>query len=39
MGVEIYAKIMVTLSDSQGRHSETICGDFYNKEMAAALEV
>ena len=30
---------MITLSESDGRHSETICGDCYNEEMAEALEV
>lgn len=30
---------MVTLSESEGRHYETICGDCYNVDMAEALGV
>lgn len=30
---------MVTLSDRQGQHSETICGNCYNKAMSEALEI
>lgn len=30
---------MITLSESDGRHSETICGDCYNEEMAESLGV
>lgn len=28
---------VVTLSDSERRYSETICGDCYNKEMSEVL--
>ncbi|GEM_PF-4447398 len=30
---------MVTISDNKSKHSETICGHCYNKEMAESLGI